>query len=143
MSRQGNIKGIKQLRTLLLGGFVMLMVLVYLAGALQFNALHAALHAEAQEDIHSPEREQEACHKAIYHQAQEGSCQHKTHLVANDRCLLCHLIVSVADPITVYRPSEFHEHQSRVQSMLYSCVCQEFISLLPSRAPPVCQTSAF
>ena len=138
MSRQITIKGIKQLRTAMSGGFVMLMVLVYLAGAIQFNVIHAALHASAQEELHSPEHEQEACHKAIYHQAQEGSCHHKTHLATNDKCSLCHLIVPVADPVTVARQSEIHEHQSRVQLIPYSCVCQEFTALLPSRAPPVC-----
>jgi len=138
MSRQIHIKGIKQRGTAVSGGFVLLMVLVYLAGAIQFNVIHAALHASALEELHSPENEQEACHKAIYHQAQEGSCHHKTHLVTNDKCSLCHLIVPIADPLTVERQPELHEHQSRVQLISYSCVCQEFISLLPARAPPVC-----
>ena len=138
MTRQTSIKVIKQLRSVVSGGFVLLMVVVYLAGAIQFNAIHAALHASAQEELHSPEHEQEACHKAIYHQVQEGSCDHKTHLVANDQCALCHLIVPLADPVTVEWQLEIHEHQSRVQLIPYSCVCQEFTALLPSRAPPVC-----
>jgi len=138
MSRMDNIKGIKQLRTAISGGFVMFMVLVYLAGAIQFNSIHAALHAESQEELHSPEHEQEACHKAIYHQAQAGSCHHKTHLVTNDKCAICHLIVPVANSVAADRPLEIHEHQSRVQVIYYSCVRQEFTSLLPARAPPVC-----
>jgi hypothetical protein len=138
MSRQIHIKRIKQLKAAVSGGFVLFMVLVYMAGAIQFNAIHAALHASAQEELHSPENEQEACHKAIYHQAQEGSCHHKTHFVVNDKCSLCHLIVPVANPVAIERQQEFHEHQSRVLLISYSCVCQEFTSLLPSRAPPVC-----
>jgi hypothetical protein len=137
MSRQIDIKGLKQRRTPLSGGFVLLMVLVYLAGAIQFNVIHAALHATALEELHSPENEQEACHKAIYHQAQEGSCHHKTHLVTNDKCSLCHLIVPVADPVIIEQQPEINEHQSRVPLISYSSTCQEFIPLLPARAPPV------
>jgi hypothetical protein len=133
---------VKTLKTALWGCVVLLMVVIYLAGAIQFNAIHAALHASNQEELHSPENEKEACHQAIYHQVPEGSCDHKTHLVANDKCALCHSIVPVAYALVQDTPQHFAEHNSPVQRRAYTCSYQNVVVHLPSRAPPVCQASA-
>jgi hypothetical protein len=141
MSRKVNTVR-RTLRTALSGGFVSLMVVIYLAGAIQFNAIHATLHASAEEVLHSPENEKEACHQAIYHQVPEGSCQHKTHLVANDKCSLCDLIVPAAYLLVDETHQDLTQHNSPIQIPTYSCSYQDIIALLPSRAPPVCPASA-
>lgn len=128
----------KQLKTAISGGFALIMLFIYLTGAIQFNILHASFHAHTQEELHSPENEKEACHKAIYHQDQAGSCHHKTHLVAHDQCSLCHLIVSMAQPLFQAVEDQLFVHNSPIQINRYLHYPQEIIFLLPSRAPPVC-----
>ena len=125
-------------RKVLLTGGMFFLVLIYLAGPVQFNVFHDLFHESEHEDLHSAANEREACHQAVYHHAKEGSCHHKTHLIANNKCSLCHLIVHAPQLLSDDVLAGGQAHTSLQQISLYQSYPFLFSPLLPSRAPPVC-----
>lgn len=62
-------------------------LLIYGLGAIEVAGIHEALHAED----HTEALEKDPCHRSVFHQTKD-SCEHPTHITAQKKCYLCHLI---------------------------------------------------
>lgn len=113
----------------------LLLLLIYFTGSVQVESLHNVFHS-FEKALHSSEQEEDPCHRAIYHDAKEDACDHKTHVTAIKKCPLCHVVpfsdqqlvventFGASLPFGKYSPSDI---KSEVKTT---------ISLLPARAPP-------
>lgn len=72
---------------------VLCLLLVF---SLQFLStdLHRFLHHHDTESLHSSAREQDACHRAIYHAVKQEGCHHSAHITSKTTCLVDQLCVS-------------------------------------------------
>jgi hypothetical protein len=86
----------KVLLSALRAGSVVLLLLLYAAGVLQVESLHALFHDHQQAKLHTSAQENDLCHRAIYHGEKENDCGHKTHVKKSDRCSLCAMFCSGA-----------------------------------------------
>ena len=66
------------------------LLFLYLAGNVQIESFHQLFHAKA--ELHTAEHELDPCHRAIYHDADDDGCGHKTHLTEIKKCPLCHVV---------------------------------------------------
>lgn len=114
-----------------------MLLLVYFIGTLEFNSIHSLFHSEHIEELHSAENEKEACHQAIYHYAKTG-CEHKTHIVPNDKCPLCHLNIHPEQAITVMTWKDVITLDSKPGTVLSVYFLIPFDNNLRARAPPAC-----
>jgi hypothetical protein len=114
-----------------------LLLLVYFVGSIEFNSIHSLLHSTHDAELHSEENEKEACHQAIYHQADNG-CNHKTHLVSNDKCPLCHLSIHSEHWFTKEGVVNAVCSGKSPEVDLVKCFLTSYNNNLQARAPPVC-----
>lgn len=75
--------------TRLIRSLMGLLVLLYLAGSLQLDSLHRLFHQHDQSYAHTEELEQNACHRTVFHQATENTCDHPTHISEDKNCPWC------------------------------------------------------
>lgn len=72
-----------------------LLLLLYLVGMVAGPLTHQTDHGHEHVALHTPEHEEDPCHRAVYHQDVAEGCAHDTHLnPEEDSCVLCHFIVS-------------------------------------------------
>jgi hypothetical protein len=71
--------------------FSILLLVFYVAGASQMEALHLLFHTHSQIS-HSEEQEKDPCHLSVYHLEVEKGCGHHAHIVVTDKCELCDVI---------------------------------------------------
>lgn len=111
---------------------IVVLVLVYALGAVEFKGIHEAFHAED----HSEAQEKNPCHRSLYHQA-KNACDHAFHFSQQKQCLLCHLVTHSDQWIA-----------ADAVSLSITAIAQEFISIdylfsaayfgcTDGRAPPV------
>ena len=67
------------------------LLMFYVVGTCQLEALHQFFHSHNNLISHSEEEEKDACHRAVYHPETEKKCDH-SHIVVADKCELCDLI---------------------------------------------------
>jgi len=128
--------GNKSVKDSLRAVFAVLLLIFYVAGNIQVEVLHQLFHSHANAVIHSAEQEKDRCHRAIYHEKDDG-CGHKSHLTKVEKCNLCHLF-SHNDQLTIADSScEFIGSHSVVNKNLISVHLTGITAHLPSRAPPV------
>jgi len=70
-------------------GLFGVLILLYLAGSLQLDSIHRLIHAHDESISHSVEIEQNACHRTVFHQATQNTCDHPTHLSELKKCPWC------------------------------------------------------
>lgn len=117
------------------GCFVLVLLLIYFVGTIEFNSIHSLLHASESTELHSEENEKEACHKAIYHNAREG-CDHKVHITTNEKCSLCHLIVQTEQSLPDPSIEIVQSINAPVTFSFYQIIPFELSNYRPARAPP-------
>ena len=111
------------------------LLLLYFAGNVQFETLHDVVHS-LEQSLHTPEQEEDPCHRAIYHEVESEGCDHKTHFTAVDQCPLCHVV-----PINVQHVTASHSFELLQLSNEFgeykaiSANVWQFIEV-PARAPP-------
>lgn len=134
MHIRDNIRLIKKRFQSLAAG---LLVLLYIAGHVEFEAIHHELHGEEAHVTHTAADEQDACHVAIYHYSSESGCHHKAHITSEKKCPLCHLFNSVDKVVSQTTLSEkpFLKQESITWHSCIAAVAN--ILHTPSRAPPV------
>jgi hypothetical protein len=116
--------------------FAGLLLVFYAAGNIQVEVLHQFFHSHANAVVHSAEQEKDRCHRAIYHEKDDG-CGHKSHLTKVEKCGLCHLFAH-NDQLTIADSScEFIGSNSAISKNLISVQLTDVTGHLPSRAPPV------
>ena len=126
-----------RLSSALSGGVAAILLLIYFAGSLEFNSIHSLFHSQHGAELHSAENEKEACHQAIYHFGR-STCHHKSHLVSNDTCPLCHLNLHSDQWLTDETSSEIEPSAVKPSTELGVCFIVPFQQNLQARAPPVC-----
>jgi hypothetical protein len=111
------------------------LIAIYLLGAFQNSTVHEFVHSDSTE-LHSVQNEQDACHQAIYHHANE-ECGHKLHISSSDKCSLCHLVLHSEQDL----PHNFYTsivERSEAESSPYNSVAPDVDALnLSARAPPI------
>jgi hypothetical protein len=117
-------------------GSAVFLLLLYFAGNVQFETFHDVFHS-VEQSLHTPEQEEDPCHRAIYHEVESEGCDHETHLTAVEQCPLCHVV-----PTNTQNIEASHAFESRELSNEFGVYAP--ISLhawrlidLPARAPPV------
>ncbi len=112
------------------------LLLLYFAGNVQFETFHDVVHS-LEQSLHTPEQEEDPCHRAIYHEVKSEGCDHETHFTAVEQCPLCHVV-----PINTQNFEASHSFESLELSNEFgeykpiSLAAWQFIEL-PARAPPV------
>jgi cell division protein FtsL len=117
-------------------GLTLLLLVLYAIGSLQIESFHRLLHAHDEAALHSPEQEENDCHRLVFHNQSKGDCKHKSHVTELKKCPLCQITVqqdqlahTICGPCT---PSV--ENQSIILAAEV-LVCETRLHL-PSRAPP-------
>lgn len=115
----------------------LVLLLLYVAGSVQIEGFHHLLHAEEVTELHSLQHEQDSCHKAIYHQETENTCDHSSHVVQLKKCPVCELSFQtehLTSSVTILYSAS--GHPDYVSWAIHSEPSARWINL-PSRAPPV------
>jgi hypothetical protein len=115
-----------------LGAAVLL--LLYLISGQPQEVFHQFVH-EHEEITHSAEQEQDACHRSIYHEQNDG-CGHKAHFTTSEKCALCDHYIK-----TDHLYSTNANHTSTViystdRAFIATFSASDPIRVLPSRGPP-------
>ncbi len=112
------------------------LLLLYFAGNVQFEIFHSIVHS-VEQSLHTPEQEEDPCHRTIYHELQDDGCDHETHLTSIEQCPLCHVV-----PISIQIFEGSHSFESLElpdefgQYIPVNATVWEFFNI-PARAPPV------
>ena len=120
----------------------LLLLLLYLTGNVQVESLHRVLHSFEQA-LHSTEQEKDPCHRAIYHDAKQKGCDHKTHVTAVKKCPLCHIVPLNDKHIAVSHRFESFTSPSNFEQLSVSILVAEISGGLSARAPPGPQKFSF
>lgn len=108
---------------------------VYLLGAFQSSTVHEFVHGDTTE-LHSAQNEQDACHQAIYHHADE-ECGHKLHISSSDKCSMCHLVIH-SEQILPQNIFASLADRSEARCSIYNSIAPDVEALnLSARAPPI------
>lgn len=116
---------------------IIVLLLVYLIGTVEFTSFHSAIHPADEVGLHSESNESNACHQSIYHNVTGKNCEHPAHIVAIKKCSLCQLSIQSQDILfgtgsvefTYFSAPLFDEGRETLQGKLFS--------LDPARAPPI------
>jgi hypothetical protein len=114
----------------------LLLLLFYLTGNAPFEILHQALHSHTGSIAHTDDREQDPCHRAIYHDDQEAGCGHSSHFVEKTKCTLCDIIFHRDEVCTVDVSVSLSDVCTEKYFFTYKADGQLLPALLPSRGPP-------
>jgi len=112
-----------------------LLLVLYLAGNIQSDAIHQLLHAH-EAVSHSIEDEGNACHRSIYHDDTTAGCVHNTHITRLEKCGLSHVIVHSDQLATTDSSCEFIGTAEDNEAGSVSLALSDISVTLPSRAPP-------
>jgi len=116
---------------------LVVLALLYTAGSLQIDSLHRLIHRHSERGNHTPEQEQNACHRVVYHNQLQGACEHPTHLSESKKCPLCQGTPVTAALITTTQSSVHIPACCALIADAESSIAQRDHFLLPPRAPPV------
>lgn len=113
-----------------------LLLLLYFAGNVQFETFHSVVHS-LEQSLHTPDQEEDPCHRAIYHEVEDDGCDHQTHLTSIEQCPLCHVV-----PISIQLFEASHSFESLELSGDFGEYAPIHLTALelvnvPARAPPV------
>jgi len=65
------------------------LILSYLTGSLQIDSIHRLIHGHENSVAHTEESEKNACHRTVFHQATQNTCDHPTHISELKKCPWC------------------------------------------------------
>lgn len=117
---------------------VLLLLVIYLVGTVEISSFHAFLHnTQNQKELHSAVNESSGCHQRVYHNKKDQSCEHKSHIVANKKCDLCHLSLESFHFASI-KPADYFTISTELSGCeIEAASLGETFSHLPSRAPPI------
>jgi hypothetical protein len=93
--------------------------------------------------LHSSEEEKDPCHRAIYHDAKQQGCDHKTHVTSVKKCPLCHIVPLNEKHIAVSHNFESFSSPSNFEQLSISIQVAEGSGGLSARAPPISKKFSF
>jgi hypothetical protein len=115
---------------------ILVLLFLYAVGISQFDGWHKLFHPHDTLISHSESQEEDSCHRAIFHQDIEKGCEHRTHIVVNNKCDLCDSIFHT-DHILL---SKLKGSDLSFQSFRFittpSRIAIRFELILSSRGPP-------
>ena len=115
---------------------ISLLLLLYVLGNVQIESIHQVFHV-LETSLHSSDQEKDPCHRAIYHEATSGGCDHNTHFTAVKNCPLCHVVPVNEQLLSEHKiTGSFAPEHIFIEQPISIFADQEF-TLLPSRAPPL------
>jgi hypothetical protein len=117
---------------------VLFLLVIYLVGTVELSSFHALLHnTQNQKELHSAVNESSGCHQSVYHNKKDQGCEHKSHIVANKKCDLCHLSLESFHFASI-RPADYFTISLELPSCeIEAAIVGGTFSHLPSRAPPI------
>lgn len=113
------------------------LLIFYLTGIAQFDALHRLFHPHDHVVAHSEALEREPCHRAIYHHDREHGCGHHAHILVTGKCALCDLITHTDQILLPGLENQPVQGYSVCFVFPSTDIVRIAQSGLPSRAPPV------
>ena len=118
----------------------LLILFSYMLVFFQINLIHHVHHdaSDHQHVHHDSEAEQDACHRAIYHQNQNDGCAHDAHIIAESTaCEFCDSLLSQRDLLEELVPYTGQETVVTVTSKFSQQNLPIFWSNnIPLRGPP-------
>ncbi|MFM7193844.1 MAG: hypothetical protein ACKO3B_09630 [Bacteroidota bacterium] len=117
--------------------FLLFLAVLYSAGSLQIDSLHRLLHQHGERALHTPEQEQNPCHRVVFHDQPQGSCEHPTHFSESKKCPLCQgapTHTALKPVIVAFEPAAVAFVHTTVSDRADATNDR---TLLPARAPPV------
>lgn len=117
---------------------VLVLLVIYLVGIVEVSSFHALLHnSPNQKELHSAVNESNSCHQSVYHNQKDQGCAHKSHIVANKKCDLCHLSLESFHFASI-KPADYFTISLELPSCeIDAAIVGGIFSHLPSRAPPI------
>jgi hypothetical protein len=113
-----------------------LLILLYLTGSLQIDSIHRLFHAHENSAAHTEESEKNACHRTVFHQATQNTCDHPTHISELKKCPWCNgylqfsdVLISTLEPLSFFPGQKFFTANSQNSS-------ESDLAELPIRGPP-------
>ena len=119
---------------------VLLLLLVYIAANVEFEAFHQELHAD-DHITHTEADEHDPCHLSLDHQNTQEGCHHHAHFTTIKKCPLCHVSVvteKILTALPVFVASTAPDHHI---STTFPSAVQASPQRLLSRGPPSCPSS--
>jgi hypothetical protein len=116
---------------------VLLLLLVYVAANVEFEALHQELHTD-HHISHTEADEQDPCHLSLYHQDVKEGCHHHAHFTVAKKCPLCHVSATTEKIATTLPVFVDHAIPPLHVSINFISATQASPQLLLSRGPPSC-----
>jgi hypothetical protein len=113
-----------------------LLLVLYGAAALKVDSVHELFHAQELKELHSPEQENNPCHKSVYHQEAEKGCEHKSHITENTKCPLCEYNVTPDQLVNEFLASSEVKADESKQIVWFEAVTTSATICLTSRGPP-------
>lgn len=114
---------------------VLFLLSLYVVGTVEIESFHSLIH-DSHAELHSPEKEKDACHQSIYHQAEED-CGHKSHLIEVNKCPFC----QVSAPSFHFPVKEVIYEVVQIKPVytthLYFTTSAFTLARIPARAPPI------
>ena len=112
------------------------LILSYLTGSLQIDSIHRLIHGHENSVAHNEESEKNACHRTVFHQATQNTCDHPTHISELKKCPWCNgsLQLKIAltggiDALTIFYSQKSFTAYSQNHS-------GSDLSGFPNRGPP-------
>ncbi|HTF20519.1 MAG TPA: hypothetical protein VK658_20745 [Chryseolinea sp.] len=131
-----NLMVTRQLKALARWLGAVAMLSLYAIGSTQTGYLHQLFHPDEVAATHSPQLEEDPCHRALYHGMDIG-CRHKVHLVKVHSCGLCHMLVH-SDLLLFETPASTPTHTGReIIARLKNCCTIDVTRNFHTRGPPV------
>lgn len=115
---------------------ILVLLFLYTAGNVQLESFHSVFHS-LEKALHSAEQEKDPCHRAIYHDAKDEGCDHKTHVTAVKKCPLCHVVPFNDQLLTSDNTFESISFPDLLNSSYAVILVANTADNLPARAPPV------
>jgi len=114
----------------------LLLVLFYLLGFLNSDAVHTFVHPDEFQPLHTVVAESDPCHINIFHPGKAGGCSHTSHVKSVKKCcfdsqacsklyITATLVFSTATPISNHEVT-----------LLLESITELSFSFSTSRAPP-------
>ncbi len=116
---------------------VLVLLSVYLAGALELSTLHTLFHDPvAEQNLHSEINEKNSCHQVLYHNAKE-SCEHPTHFTAVKKCAFCQLSIQSYHLFDANSTQQLAFYSRTELAFTHAPISGEPCFHLAPRAPPL------
>lgn len=112
---------------------VILLLALYIGG----NTSYGLFHGHDSFQSHSVEKENDPCHRAIYHFEKENGCKHQSHFSKNEKCCECHLLCHSDQLIIRTSSTPFLNTDSIIRVVLTFSHLEGIFLYHPSRAPPL------